>query len=300
MLIERDDAVILEDGECLADTFVGGLWTTFRNSIPSLQSKELDKAFNFIMMADEDSLMPSQISHVLVDEYLDLPTKKQTVYVIIATNIIELLVRLGVVLNDDVAGEDKLAELNILAGFFYDLKEYEDIIGLKGLLESQDIPPVNRYLQAMTVFYGEEFDVSEFECLIEDVSEVTIKAIKDALFNPDDVETPPASLQRRIIENKGFLAGTKAYDHVTSNGQLGGAVSNFLNFFKDYLEDLLEDATEKNMLQYAKEVLGFFIISEINDEWLKDKASQYLYSIITDVVTLTKVEAMIEEVIIPS
>lgn len=300
MLIERDDAVILEDGECLADAIVGGLWTTFRNSIPTLQSKELDKAFNFIMMADEDSLMPSQIASCLVDEYLDLPTKKQTVYVIITTNIIELLVRLGVTLDDDVAGEDKLPQLNVLASFFYELKEYEDLIGLKGLLESQDIPPVNRYLQAMQVYWGEEFDISEYECLIEDVSEVTLKAIKDALFSPDDVETAPASLQRRILDNKAFLVGTKAYDHVTSNGQLGGSVSNFLNFFKEYLEELLETGTEKDMLLYAKETLGFFIISEINDNWLKEKATTYLYSVITDVVTLTKVEAMIEEVIIPS
>lgn len=300
MLIETDEAVILEDGENLADVFVGGLWTTFRNAIPTLQSKELDKAFNLIMMADEESLLPSQLASILIDEYLDLPTKKQTVYVAITTNIIALLTGLGVTLFEDEAGEDKLRQLSVLANFFYELREYEDLIGLKSLLECQDIPPVNRYLQAMQTYWGDEFDISDYECLIQDVSEVTLKAIKDALFSPDEVENPPETLTRRILDNKAFLQGTKAYEHVTSNGQIGGSVATFMSFFQDYLEDLLEDATEQETLQYAKEVIGLYIISEINDEWLKDKVTQYLYSVVNDVIVLTKVEALIAEVVIPS
>lgn len=295
MLIEHEDAIVLDESEWLADTLVGGLWTSFRNSIPALQATELDKAFNLIMMADGESLMPSQITSVLIDEYLDLSVKKQTVYVVIATNIIDLLTRMGVTLDEDIVGEDKLSQLFVLANFFFELKEYEDLIGLKGLLESYDIPPVDRYLRAMSVYWGEDFDISEYECLVQDVSEVTLKTIKDALFNPDDVETPPEPLQRRVIANKELLMGTKAYDHVVKNGQLGCSMISFLSFYKEELETIME----KDALAYAKEVLGFYLISEINNEYLKDKVTQYLYSMITDVVTLGKVEALIDSVVIP-
>ena len=295
MLIEHEDAIVLDESEWLADTLVGGLWTSFRNSIPALQATELDKAFNLIMMADGESLMPSQLTSVLIDEYLDLSVKKQTVYVVIATNIIDLLTRMGVTLDEDIVGEDKLSQLFVLANFFFELKEYEDLIGLKGLLESYDIPPVDRYLRAMSVYWGEDFDISEYECLVQDVSEVTLKTIKDALFNPDDVETPPEPLQRRVIANKELLMGTKAYDHVVKNGQLGCSMISFLSFYKEELETIME----KDTLAYAKEVLGFYLISEINNEYLKDKVTQYLYSMITDVVTLGKVEALIDSVVIP-
>jgi len=295
MLIEREDAVVLEEGEYLADSVIGGLWTSFRKAIPPMQATELNKAFNLIMLADGDSLMPSQLATVLVDEYTDTPSKKQSAYVVIATNIIEVLKTMGVTLNEDVAGEDKLSEMATLLDFFFELREYQDLIGLKGLLESYDIPPVNRYLQAMKVFWGEEFDISEFECLIEDVSEVTLKSIKDALFNPDDVENPPEPLQRRIVANKAFLEGSLAFGHVTRNGQLGGSMTSFLSFYKAELDEILEE----DIIKYGKEIVCFFIISEINNEWLKDKATQYLYSIISDVIALVKIEALIEEVVLP-
>lgn len=296
MIIEREDSVELEEDENLADSAIGGLWVTFRNAIPPLQAKELDEAFNLIMISDEDSDMPSQLASLLVAEDLDLSTKKQTVYVVIATNIIDLLSRLGVTLDDDVVGETKLRQLITLTDFFFELREYQDTIGLKGLLESFDIPPVIRYLKAMELYWGEEFDMSEYECLVEDVSEVTIKAIKDALFNPDDVETAPEPIQKRIIANKAFFEDTLAKEHITKGGQLGGSMLSFLGFYKDRLEDLLEN----NMVQYAKEVVAFYLVSDINSEFLKDKATDYLYSMINDINVLNKVEAMLAEVVIPS
>lgn len=299
MIIEHEESVVFEEGAFLGDQLIGGLWTTFRNAIPRLQAKELDEVFNLIMVSDPDSLLPSQVSTVLVDEQLDVPMKKQTVYVVMTTNIIALLKRLGVEVFEDIAGEDKLGELYKLANFFFILEEYEDLIGLKGLLESYDIPPVNRLLQAMTVYMGEDEDLSEIECLVEDVSEVALKAIKDALFNPEDIESTPKPIQDRIIANKLLIEGTLAYRHVTNNGQLGGSVLNFCNFFKGDLEALTDDPTEANLIQYAKEMIGIYLISEINNEWLKDKLSQRLFNVITDMNALIKVEQLIEQVVLP-
>ncbi|MNM18447.1 hypothetical protein D3C81_287400 [compost metagenome] len=298
MIIEREESVILEEGANLADQAVGGLWIVFRNSIPFVQGKELDDAFNLIMIADPDSLMPSQITQVLVDESMDIARQKQTIFVIVTTNIIDQLERMGITVHDEV-GEDKLEFLYKLVNVFFELEEYQDLIGLKGLLESYDIPPVNRLLAMLALYWGEEEDLSEYECMIKDISESTLKSIKDSLFNPEDIDTAPKPIQDRIIANKKLLEGTIAYRHVTSNGQLGGSVRSFLTFFERDLQAILHEETPDAMITYARETIGLYLISEINNEHLKDKVTQYLYSVITDMHALMRIERMIEQVVIP-
>lgn len=300
MLIEREESVILEDSTFLGDLLIGGLWTTFRNAIPDEQSKILDRGFNLIMLADEDSLLPSQLTGMLLDEYLDTPSKKTAIFTAITTNIIVMLEGFGIVLNEDEAGENKLTELVNMVDFFFELNDYEDLIGLKGLLESQDIPPVNRFLEAMTVFYGGDFNITEYEILLVDVSEVTIKTIKDALFSPDDTVNPPESLINRVIANKHLLEGTKAYTHVINNGQIGGSVNSFMMFFKDHLEELLDAGTENETVQYAREIIGIFLISEINDSVIVDRVTKQIYSVITDAVVMLKVDRLIKLIEFPA
>lgn len=298
MLIDLEESVDLNEEGNLADTMIGGMWFAFRSAIPSLQAKILDNAFNLIMLSDENSVLPSQIADVLANTDLDLPVKKQAVFVMLTVNTINLLTEMGITLNQDVTGEDKLKELSKLLDFFLSLQDYEDLIGLKSLLECMDIPPVNRLLQAMQKFWGEDADLSEFECMIEDVSEVTLKAIKDTLFCPEELENTPDNIVNRVLANKAFMEGTQAYNHLINNGQAGGTMPTYLNFFKDYLEELLETNTLEANLQYAKEVVCFFLISEINDHWLKEKATQYLYKVIEDITSITKIEEMIEGVVI--
>jgi hypothetical protein len=298
MLIDVEESVDLNEEGNLADTMVGGMWFTFRSAIPPLQAKILDNAFNLIMLSDENSVLPSQIADVLANTDLDMPVKKQAVFVMLTVNTINLLTEMGVTLNQDVVGEDKLKELSKLLDFFLSLQDYQDLIGLKSLLECMDIPPVNRLLQAMQKLWGEDEDLSEYECMIEDISEVTLKAIKDTLFSPEEMANTPDNIVNRVIANKAFLEGTKAYDHLINNGQAGGTMPTYLNFFKDYLEELLAVNTVEANLAYAKEVLCFYLISEINDHWLKEKVSQYLYSVIEDITSITRIEEMIEGVII--
>jgi len=298
MLIDVEESVNLNEEGNLADTMIGGLWITFRNAIPPLQAKVLDNAFNLIILSDEHVVLPSQIADLLANTDLDLPVKKQAVYVLLTVNIINLLTEMGITLNQDVAGEDKIKELTKLLDFFLSLQEYQDLIGLKSLLECMDIPPVSRLLRAMEMYWGEDEDLSEFECLLVDVSEVTLKSIKDTLFSPEEMEGTPDNIVNRVLANKAFMQGTKAYDHLVNNGQAGGTMPSYINFFKPYLEELLEQDTLEARLTYAKEVIALYLISEINDHWLKEKAVQYLYTVIEDITAITKVEEMIEGVVI--
>lgn len=299
MIIEHEESVTLEEGAYLADTLVGGLWSELRNAIPANQAKELDESFNLIMLSQPESLMPSQLTDLLINEALDIPAKKHQVYLILTTNIIDVLEQLGFVFNHDFLGEDNLPALTRLLSFFMELQEYEDLIGLKHVLEAYDIPPVNRLFLVMQLYLGEDLDLSEYETFIEDVSEVTLKAIKDALFNPEEIENVPTPIEQRIRANATLIEGTLAFEHVKKNGQLGGSVKSFLSFYRRNLEVLLAQQTEDSTLQYAKEIIGFFLVSEINNEWLKDKMTQYLYSVIEDPLTLTRIEDLIQRVELP-
>lgn len=299
MIIEHEESVTLEEGASLADTLVGGLWSELRYAIPANQAKELDESFNLIMLSQPESLMPSQLTDLLINEALDIPAKKHQVYLILTTNIIDVLEQLGFVFNHDFLGEDNLPALTRLLSFFMELQEYEDLIGLKRVLEAYDIPPVNRLFLVMQLYLGEDLDLSEYETFIEDVSEVTLKAIKDALFNPEEIENVPTPIEQRIRANATLIEGTLAFEHVKKNGQLGGSVKSFLSFYRRNLEVLLAQQTEDSTLQYAKEVIGFFLVSEINNEWLKDKMTQYLYSVIEDPLTLTRIEDLIQRVELP-
>lgn len=318
MIIETQEAVLLEENEDLAAALMGGIWSDFKESIPPLQAKGLTEAFNLILLSqpldvtdpstgmpdteDDDfmsnrtaSAVPGLISNILSDESMHIPEMKNAVYQIITGNIIEILKGMGFILDDDVASQDTLGCMCKMLSFFYDLQEYEDLIGLADLLDSQDIPPKDRYLLCMERYLGEGTDLSDYEVLIVDVSEVTLKAIRDSLKQEDLDSAPPQSLIDRVLKNRTLLESTLAFAHIRNNGQLGGSVNSFLNFNSNFLEDLLEEGTEKAQVQYGLEVIGFFLISELNSPLIKDRLIKHFSGVINDHIASLKIEKLINK-----
>ena len=113
MLIDVEESVNLNEEGNLADNMIGGMWITFRNAIPPLQAKILDNAFNLIILSDESAVLPSQIADLLANTDLDLPVKKQAVFVLMTVNIIDLLTEMGITLNPDVAGAVSYTHLTL-------------------------------------------------------------------------------------------------------------------------------------------------------------------------------------------
>lgn len=318
MIIETKEAVLLEEDEDLAAALMGGIWSDFKESIPPLQAKGLTEAFNLILLSqpldlndpstnmpdvDDDDFMsnrtgsavPTLVTNVLVDDNTHTPEKKNAVYQIITGNIIEILKSMGFVLDDDVASQDTLSAMCKMVSFFYDLQEYEDLIGLGDLLDSQDIPPKDRYLLCMERYLGEGTDLSDYEVLIVDVSEVTLKAIRDSLKQEDLDSAPPQSLIDRVLKNRELLEPTLAFAHIRNNGQLGGSVSSFLNFYHRELEELLDEETEASQVQYGLEVIGFFMISELNNPFIKDRLVKHFSGVINDHIASLKIEKLINK-----
>jgi len=316
MLIEKDEAILLEDDDDLAEGLIGGIWTSFKQSIPEAQAKVLVTGFNLIILGDPEqtsqdleeidgvlgnkteSLLPGMITNVLVDESITVAQQKMVVYELITNNIIETLVRLGFILNDDNLNHEKLQEMCEIVSFFYEMDSYEDLIGIADLLESSDIAPVDRFLMAMQKYLGEDADLTVHELLLLDVSEVTLKVIRDNLVFGEITEAMPETLIQRVRDNVETIKGTCAYDHIINNGQPGSAVDVYVSFFAPQLKPMLDAGTSESSLQYCKEMIGIFLISEVNSPRLKEELLEFLYTMINDHMVLNRVETAVNALVL--
>lgn len=316
MIIETQDAVVMNEDEDFAVTLMGGIWSDFKDSIPEAQAKILTEGFNLILLSNpsesaqedlsdpdflsgrSDTLLPNVITAALVDDTTHTAEKKNAVFQLITGNIIEVLVKMGFVLNEDEVSQDRLAQLCQLVSLFYDLNNYQDLIGLADVLDSTDIPPKDRYLMVMQKYLGDNFDIDVYELMVDDVSEVTIKAIRDTLLQEDLTEAPPQMIVKRIIQNKAELNDTLVYTHVRNNGQVGGSVQSFLNFYRRELEVYTDEPTPEKLIRYGKEVTAIFLASELNTPVIKDKLMRYLADIVTDYQALIQLETFINRLVL--
>lgn len=317
MLINAEEAIIMAAEEDLAASVIGGPWVIFKQSIPEPQAKILVHAFNLILLADsgepagEDgepdidammgrptSFLPMQINNLLVDDAVSLVNKKLHVYQMLIDNTMSLLQGIGFTFDEDYVTAEMLPYLCKIGHFFYEMQGYQDLLGLAAALESQDIAPVDRFLLVLHRYLGEETDMSNYEMLIQDVSEVTLKAIKDGIEGEDVTVGIPDSLIARVKNNVINLEGTLAYEHIRSNGQLGGSLDSFLSFFHRELEPIQENLEGERVITYLKELIGFYLISDVNNSQIKERLLATAYELIDNHLILVKAETMINQLVL--
>ena len=282
MLIETEEVVLMNENEDYAETLIGGIWINFKESIPAPQATILTRAFNLIYLCDQDTVLPNMINEVLIDETFDTPTQKLNLFALFINVLADYLDKMGVEVNRDNLDLNVLEELCNIVSFFYDMQGYEDVIGLVSLLESQDIPPIERFLSAMNSYLGENVSMDPYENLIVDVSEVTIFTIRDGLKGNDPGMEIPPSIIKRIRANYELLQDTVAYKHLNHQGGVGSSVETLMSFFKKEIESLLASGATADQVKYAKEVFAIYLISELNSDRIVDAAYTYLNPIITD------------------
>ena len=294
MFIETDEVVMMEAEEDLAAKLIGGIWVDFKASIPAPQAKILTDGFNLILLNVPESLLQSVITEIIVDETFDTPIKKKQIYELITNNIIDVLTRLGFTINLDEVTHERVEELIHVGNFFHEMDHYEDVIGLGDILDSVDIPPVDRFLLIFQKYVGDSVPLVNYELLLQDVSEVTLKAIRDNLLSGDVEDGIPANIIKRVRANKALIENTLAYHHVINNGRVGSPVDTLMNFFKPDLAKLLDYPSTDNQVAYGKEVMGLYLISELNNEPLRDQLLAFINNdVITDHLALLAVEKMI-------
>lgn len=316
MLINAEEAIVMAEEEDLAASVIGGPWVIFKQSIPEPQAKILVHAFNLILLSepgtpeegepDIDSVMgrstsflPMQINNLLVDDAQSLVNKKSYIYEMLIDNTMTLLQGIGFTLDEDYVTAEMLPYLCKIGHFFYEMQGYQDLLGLAGVLESQDISPVDRFMLVLHRYLGEETDMTNYEYLISDVSEVTLKAIKDGIEGEDVTVGIPDALIARVKNNLLVIEGTLAYTHIRSNGQLGGSLDSFLNFFHRELKQIQDNLDEEeNVLRYLKELIGFYLISDVNNGQIKERLLATAYELIGNHLLLLKAEDLVNKLVL--
>lgn len=293
MLTETDEVVMTPAEEDLAATLIGGIWVDFKASIPDPQAKILTDGFNLILLNVPESLLQNVITEILVDETFDTPTKKKQIYELISNNIIDVLSRLGFIINLDEMTHERVEELIHVGNFFHEMDQYEDVIGLGNILDSLDIPPVDRFLLIFQKYMGDDVSLVNYELLLQDVSEVTLKAIRDNLLTGDVEDGIPLNIIKRVRANRALIEDTLAYEHVINNGRVGSPVETLLAFFKVDLVKLLDYPSMDNQILYGKEVMALYLISELNNDTLREALLDLVNEITTDHLALLAIEKMI-------
>lgn len=318
MLIQADEAILMEPDEDLALTVIGGPWREFKKTIPEVQAKVLVDALNLILLTDSSNpvndevapldadaviarpstLVPYQISNLLVDEMLEISEKKLRVYEILLESVLNLVRQLGFTINEEMVQAETLPAVCKIGHFLFEVQGYQDLIGMAGVLESRDIDPVERYIMCLEKYYGEDFDSFVYYEILDDVSEVTLQTILNDLSGNNMSDTLPDSLIERVQANKVLLDGTLAWQHIRLNGQLGGSIESFLAFFQAELEPLTQNLTGENTLVYLKELAGFYLISDVNSPQIKERLSVNINNWIDDPVVLMQAESFINKLVL--
>jgi hypothetical protein len=122
--------------------------------------------------------------------------------------------------------------------------------------------------------------------------------IRNVLLQEDSAEGVPVNIIKRIVANKAALEDTLVSGHIRNNGQLGGSVHSFLNFFKRELEVYTDNPTEDNLVAYGREVAAIYLASELNTPMIKDGLIRYLSDIITDYTAMLKIEKLINALVL--
>lgn len=292
MLTEIEEAVDMNGVDGIADC-LGDIWTDFKQSLPPEHAKIYVEGFNLTLLSFPDSLLPVQINELIIDEQPSETSKNQILRNLITDNIMVILRGMGFTLDPDYADRDRLRELINLVNLVYELRGSEDLVGIADLLDCTDLPPMDRFIRVLERYMGEEIDSELYRLIVSDVSEVLLKALRDGLEDLDSLDSPPQEIIDRVIANKPLFTGTLAWDHVTQQGPLGSPIESLLKYYDGELQKLLVSENEQDVKRYGLNVIAFFLISEINNDQLKDTILRYLDDVVSDI----NVSMMLEEVV---
>jgi|AGFT01.1.fsa_nt_gi hypothetical protein len=293
---------ILVNRELVID-HCGNVWNEFMETIPEPHVELFEEGLAIIFRAFPESLVSTQIVELVVDEQLDAGMRSMALRKIIYDNIRDIINKMGVTLNNDYLELDHLKLLCEIADFFFVAPLIEDSLStIYPQLQATDSHPKYRFINAFTKAMRdeEEPDISELECVIDDVSEVTLNAISDSLTGQDNQDVPPDAIIKRVVGAKALLDGSLGYQHVRNGGGLGSPVETYLNFFAPELNKLLNQDTLDSFLEYGRDVISLHLISEINDDRIKETLLRYFEGRVDDLTAQIRIESMVKALNLPN
>jgi len=281
----------------------GNVWNEFMETIPEPHVELFEKGLAIVFRAFPESLVSTQIIELVVDEQLDSNMRSMALRKIIYDNIRDIINKMGITLNNDYLELDHLDLLCDIADFFFVVTLIEDSMStVYPQLQATDVHPKYRFIHAFTkaMTDTEEPDISELECVLDDVSEVTLDTICASLTGHDNQDIPPDNIIKRVVGAKDVLDGSLGYQHVRNGGGLGSPVENYLNFFAHELRVLLEQDTLESYIEYGRNVISLYMISELNDDRIKEALLNYFDGRLDDLTALIRIESIVKSLNLPA
>lgn len=287
MLLEAN-AVDLTDRSLLS-VEIGGLWDNFKLSITDHNAYCLDTSYNLIRISDPNTLVGQIIQTMLVDESTDVSMKLADIRNLLITNIIGLISQAGIKIDEDMVNVNQLPLLNSILDLIYILNGFEDLLSLSEVLESSDIPTVDRFIRVLALVNDLD-DTTDYEELILDVSETLIEVLRRSLITHDDVIPLNPLIRDRILNNKPFLKGTLAGEHLLQGGNFGGSLATLIKSWANELSAVESD----NQAHYVKEIIALAILSDVTDGELLNEVNRLITDVVIDPSVLFKADAYIK------
>lgn len=282
--------------------YCGDTWLEFSDSIPDPHVKEHARGMALILTFYPDSLLPTQFIELVVDERLDANMRSAALRQLIYTNMLDIINKMGVSLNIDYVELNHLPLLCSIVEFLLSVTQIDDAYQLVlPQLEASDTHPKYRFINALSkvVYDEEEPDVSDLECLIDDVSTVTLKMLSDSIMGREDIDTPPTNIINRVVANRTLLDGSLGFQHVRNAGEVGSAVTSYLNYFKPELTALLGSDNDDDVVKYGKDVISLYLISDTPNDTLKDTLLVFFDGRIDNLRAVIQIESIIKNLVIP-
>lgn len=281
--------------------YCGNNWTEFSETIPAEHAALHVRGIALILTAYSDSLLPTQFIELSIDERMDSHMKSVALRKLIYDNLLDIINKMGVSLNIDIVEITHIPLLMDIIDFFYTITEIEDsYTTVYPQLIADDESPKYRFINAISkvIYDTEEPDISDLESIIDDVSEVSLKTLADAITNTDGEDIPPDNIITRVVQNKNKLDNSLGYTHVRNGGVVGSDINSYLNFFTKELTTLLEQDTLEGFEQYGYDIISLHLISDINDDKLKDTLLRFFDGRIDNIQSLIRIESYIKSLIL--
>ena len=287
----------------LVRAYVGDHWDEFSLTIPPLHVIEHERGIATVLTIYPDSLLPTQIIEINIDDNLDAHMKSNALRHVLFDQLKDIVNKMGVSLNNDYLEITHLPYLIDIAEFFMVVTEIDDNIQtvLPQLLADSEHSKY-RFLNAFGKVYqdgNEDADLSEFEYIIDDVSEVSLKMLVDSITGTDGEDIPPENIINRVTLNKDLLDGSLGWTHIRNGGVVGSSVETYLTFFNKELTALLEKEDTESFVAYGKDVISLHMISELNNDDFKNKLSLYFECRVDDLQALINIESLIKSLTLP-
>jgi len=282
--------------------YIGNLWLEFSSQVPSEHIALYERGIATVLFAYPDSLMPSQIIELLSDETLAPEDRGMALRYVLLDQLVDIINKMGVTLNKDFVEVKHLTEFLNMAEFFYVCSEIEDAYNtILPMLLASDNAPKYRLIGCLGkafFFENEDPDVSEYECLIDDVAESTLKALADAITQEDTSDIPPDSVIQRLKANQAIYGDTLAYQYVRKGGSLCNALETYLNYFRQQLSELLNEDGIEYTVQYGKDIIALHLISDLNNSQIIDKLLTFFDGRVDNIAAVFQIEKLVKTLVL--